>query len=322
MKATDNTTNVAGIDVAKMHLDVVLHGHTQARRFDNNASGFEALSAWLRRHGVGRVGLEASGGYERAVSRALAEAGFGVVRHQPLEVRLLARFKRIRAKNDRIDAALIAAATAQTDTLKAAADPVLLDLAEWMTAYEQVADQLAQLKTCLEHVTLDELRAHYEALIASSRRVKAALAKEILARIRADPALAQRYDLLRSLPGIGPINAAVLVVRMPELGRLERGQAASLIGVAPFDRDSGQYRGQRKIFGGRDRPRRFLYLAALAAKRCDPGFKAFADRLLAEGKRPKVAIVAVMRKLIEAANLVLKRKSPWAETPPAIPKHE
>ena len=111
--------------------------------------------------------------------------------------------------------------------------------------------------------------------------------------------------------------AAVLVIRMPELGSLKHGQTASLIGVAPFDRDSGLYRGQRRIAGGRARPRRFLYLAAIAASRHDPALRAFAQRLKAIGKKPKVAIVAVMRKLIEAANLVLARGTPWIKTQPA-----
>jgi transposase len=127
--------------------------------------------------------------------------------------------------------------------------------------------------------------------------------------------LAQRLRLLTSLPGFGPVVAASLVIRMPELGAMKKGQAAALIGVAPFDRDSGQWKGQRFISGGRDRPRRMLYLAALAAKTFDPAFKAFAQALIGRGKPKKVAIVAVMRKLIEAANLILARATPWQRQP-------
>jgi transposase len=216
----------------------------------------------------------------------------------------------------RLDAQLIAAATAQADAVRAAQDPRLMDLAERLTAYEPVTDLAAQLKTGLEHVTLKDLARSLRAELASLARLKAKLAAEVLAKIKAQPDLLARFRLLTSLPGVGPIVAATLVIHMPELGRMRRGQAASLIGVAPFDRDSGQYKGLRFIQDGRSRPRRMLHLAALSAKRCDPGLKSFADRLLTRGKPAKLVIVAVMRKLIEAANHILERGKPW-EKPPA-----
>lgn len=316
MKHAEDNTSVAGIDIAKTHLDVALYGRSGVRRFTHDGPGLGQLVVWLGRQGVCRAGLEATGGYERTVMQALRLAGIAVVRHQPLEVRLFARIHRIRAKNDRLDALLIAAITAQTQTVTAPAEAGLEELAERLTAYEQIGEQLAQLKTYCEHVHLDDLRAHYDALIGQTRSVKAQLLADIVARIRAEPALAVRYELLRSLPGMGEVCAAVMLIRMPELGSLERGQAASLIGVAPFDHDSGLHKGQRRITGGRARPRRFLYIAAMAARRCSTLFKAFAERLKDNGKRPKVIIVALMRKLIEAANLVLKRASAWqAEMP-------
>jgi len=151
--------------------------------------------------------------------------------------------------------------------------------------------------------------------IRSLERAKAKLSLDILRRIKAEADLLARFRLLTSLPGIGAIVAASLVIRMPELGQMNRGQAASLIGVAPFDRDSGQWKGLRFIAGGRARPRRMLYLAAVTAKRFDPSLKAFAERLLARGKPKKLVTVAVMRKLIEAANLVLGRGQPWLQQP-------
>jgi len=260
---------------------------------------------------VGRVGIEASGGYERGVAGHLRQLGLEVVTHQPAQVRAFARFKRIKAKNDKIDAAVIAAATAQTDLVRAAADPQLVELADRLTAYEQAAELVAQLKTMLEHVVLPDLRAQFEAQLKTLKAWKASLAKDLIGRIEEHPQLRRRFDLLVSLPGIGPIVAASLVLRMPELGSMSRGQAASLLGVAPFDRDSGKSNGQRHIFGGRARVRRMVYLAAAVAKRIDRGFKAFADRLAAAGKKPKVILVAVMRKLIEAANAVLGRGTAW-----------
>src|ERR1700677_3734585 len=152
MEQVKISTKIAGIDVSKARLDVAAHGLEETAQFANTTEGFEALGRWLVAHGVSRVGLEATGGYERAVVGWLHARGLEVVVHQPLEVRLVARLKRRRAKNDRIDAMLIAAATAQVDTVKAAADPLLSELAERMTAYEQASDQLARLKTCLEQV--------------------------------------------------------------------------------------------------------------------------------------------------------------------------
>ena len=315
MKHGKTSTKVGGIDIGKRWLDVAAHGSGETARLANDAAGAAETVAWLRAREIGRVGLEASGGYERLIRRSLEDAGVEVVVHQPLEVRLFAKLTRQRAKNDRLDAALIAAATAHIDRVKAAADPRLAALAERLTAYEQLSDQIAQLKTFMEHVTLADVEDALTLQLQGLTRLKRAFARKIVDEIQACPDLAVRYQLLTSLPGVGPIVAASLIVRMPELGSLAHGQAAALLGVAPFDRDSGQYKGQRFISGGRRRPRRMLYLAALTARRADPTFKAFADRLAAKAKAPKVVLVAVMRRLIEAANLVLARGQPWRAQP-------
>lgn len=317
MKRGKTSTKCAGIDVGKRGLDVAVHGLGERLELANEASAFRGLAAWLKARGVSRVGMEATGGYERAVRQSLEAAGFEVVVHQPMEVKLFARLKRMRAKNDRIDAILIAAATAQVDRVKAAADPRLQTMAEWMTAYEQVSDQLAELKTFMEHVSLKEVGRLLTRQIRSLEGLKATLAARLQRQIEAHEDLHERYRLLLSLPGVGPIVAMGLVIRMPELGQMKRGQPAALLGVAPFDRDSGQFKGQRFIGGGRARPRRLLYLAAMAAKRHDPHLKAFAERLLSYGKPPKVIVIAVVRRLIEAANLVLARRAPWAQHAPA-----
>lgn len=313
MEQAQSSMKIAGIDVGKHRLDVAVHGLEEATAAANGPAGISELIGWLAAREVGRVGLEASGGYERAVREGLEAAGLEVVVHQPLEVRRFAQLKRWRAKNDRLDAELIAWATSDVAAVKAPADPRLAELAERLTAYEQVTDQAAELKTFLESVRLKDLAAQLRAQIQSLARLKARLAADILARLKAQPDLAARFKLLTSLPGIGPIIAASLVIRMPELGAMRRGQAASLLGVAPFDRDSGQWKGLRFISGGRRRPRRMLYLAALQAKRCSPPLKAFAQRLTARGKPKKLINVAIMRKLVEAANLVLQRQQPWTK---------
>jgi len=163
----------------------------------------------------------------------------------------------------------------------------------------------------MEHVSLKDLIAELRRQISALARLKQKLALEVIKQLKAHPDLLARFRLLLSLPGVGPIVAASLVVRMPELGQMRRGQAAALLGVAPFDRDSGELKGLRFIGGGRRRPRRLVYMAALSAKRCDPTFRTLAERLLARGKPAKLVLVAVMRRLIEAANLVLARGQPW-----------
>ncbi len=314
MERVKSNTAVAGVDVGKGWLDAAVHGRDDEVRVANTAVGILELMSWLAARDVGRVGMEATGGYEKDLRAAGDAAGLEVVVHQPLEVRLYGKLKRRRAKNDRQDAQLIAAATAQVDAVRAAQDPRLQELAERLTAYEQVTDQAAEMKTFLETVRLKDVAALIRSQIRALERAKAKLAADLMARVRGQPDLLERLRLLISLPGVGPIVALSLLIRMPELGAMKRGQAASLIGVAPFDRDSGQLKGMRFIAGGRARPRRMLYLAALAARRCDPALKAFAERLVARGKPAKLAIVAVMRKLVEAANLVLTRQQPWLKT--------
>lgn len=313
MEHDDTTIVVAGIDVGKFRLDAALAGRSDGLSTGNDEAGIARLASWLQARGVGRVGIEATGGYERAVRAALEARQIEVVVHQPIEVRLYGRLTRTHAKTDPIDARLIAAATAALARRSRRIDPALLELAERLTAYEQVAQLLMTLRTFRTSLHIDSLKHMLDEQIAQLSRLKREMVRHIVAAITANAPLAARYKLLISLPGIGPIVAASLVVRMPELGSMQRGQAASLIGVAPHARDSGTHKGLRFIAGGRSRPRRMLYLAALSAARYDPCFSAFAKRLKANGKPAKIAIVAVMRKLIEAANLVLKRNSPWAK---------
>lgn len=313
MERVHSSRIIAGVDVGKRWLDAAIVERTDQVRVGNDAAGIGQLCAWFVRHGVGMVGMEATGGYERDARLALEAAGIDVVLHQPIEVKLFAKLNRLRSKTDKADARLIALATAQMGRQPKTADPALMELAERLTAYEQVSDQLAELRTFLESLRLADLIATMRRQIDELKALKAALAAQMLAAIKASPALMARHRLLTSLPGIGPIVAASLVVRMPELGQMQRGQAASLAGVAPHARDSGQWQGKRFISGGRSRPRRMLYLAAMAARRHDATLKRFADALAQRGKPPKLIIVAIMRKLVEAANLVLKRNHPWTQ---------
>lgn len=315
LKKGQDSTKCGGVDVSKLWLDGAVCGLDDRVRVSNTAEGVSELIAWFKARGIVRVGFEATGGHERKLLMALSALELEVVMFQPLQVLAFGRFKGRKAKNDESDARLIAAATAQVDAVRAACDPLLMDLAERFTVYERISEMAAQLKTFVQQLDGEDHRAEVQAQILSLVAVKMRLARRIIATIKAEPRLAQRYGLLTSIPGIGPVIAASLVVRMPELGSMDLGQAASMLGTAPYDRDSGSFKGRRFIGGGRERPRRMMYMAALTAIRHDPGFKAFAARLVSAGKARKVAIVAVMRKLIEAANLVLKRNQPWVTRP-------
>jgi transposase len=315
MKREKFNTDVAGIDISKRWLDVRFAHSEDHLRFENKVEAFGELLTCLRDHGVRRVGMEASGDYEWAIRQALEQAGFEVVCHQPQDIKAFGRFRRIKAKSDKKDARLIAQATENWEGVIARRDPDLIDLAEMMTYYDHVTDLLAQSKNAAEHHHLKDIRARNSSLIAYLKAEKLSILKAILKRIRARPDLNERFELLKTMPGAGPVVAAGLVIRMPELGTMEHGKAAALVGVAPYDHDSGSRSGKRFISGGRDKPRALVYIAALAAKRVEPALKAFAERLKGAGKPPKVVLVAVMRKFIEAANLVLKRKTPWLKLP-------
>lgn len=315
-KMVDTITKVAGIDVGKAHLWLAIWPKGQPMQFTNDAAGWQMISSHLAAEGVRRVGLEPSGGYERDPRDALHAAGYEVILHQPAQVRSFARSRLKRAKSDRIDARMIAWFTAEAPEARVLRpDPERERLAEKLTYYEQITDDIARLRTRLESFRDPVLKARIEERITGLLALKQACVAEM--RKDAKATLGQAVKLLQSIPGIGFLNALVLAVRMPELAEITRQQAAALLGVAPFHAESGKYEGPRHIAGGRQRIRNTFYMAALAAVRSHPDFKAFYKQLVERGKHHKVALVACMRKLIAAANAVLRRKSPWIDEPAA-----
>lgn len=318
-KIPQHSTLVAGIDVAKSRLDLAIHGRDDRLGTPNTPAGWKQMAIWLRQAGVARVGMEASGGYERELADTLREQGFEVCLLQPLQTKAFARLHLRRAKNDAIDASLIAACTAIIDPAPGGHDPRLALCADALTFVEQAEDDIARCKTRLEHIRNARLRRMVQQDIARlTARTKAELARIVNALRRFDD-LAQRFDLVLSVPGIGVRTTVAIVVRMPELGRVSREQAAALAGLAPFDDDSGTHRGQRHIAGGRARLRRSLYAAALpAAFRWNPALKALYARLIARGKSHKQALVACARKLLVYANTVVQRGTPWITQPEQI----
>jgi transposase len=304
--------STAGIDVAKAFLDLAVSGREEVLRFPNDPDGIARLVAELARLGVSRVGMEASGGYEREVYDALLCAGFEAVLLQPIEVKAFGVATRRRAKTDALDARLIAACVRHIGRAGTRFSALHLRLAEQMLLVEQIEEDLARAKTRLEHYSQPETRRKAAAVV---NQLTLRLAREIAhltKALRSDETLARRFALVHSVPGIGERTALTLVVRMPELGTLSRGEIAALVGVAPFDVQSGQHKGAAHIKGGRSRVRKALFAAALpAAYRWNPTLIALYRRLVEKGRAHKQALIACVRKLLIYANTVLQRGTPW-----------
>jgi transposase len=313
-KMTKINTTTAGIDTSKAKLDVAVHNRTERWQVANTLSGWRILTANLAKAGVTRVGIEATGGYERGVVEHLRAAGFTVLVLQPMQVKAFGRVHLRRAKNDDLDSALIAACTATLDQPRIASDPRLAELAGYLTFLEQLEEDIVRFKTRLEHVDEPRLRRLVISDIARLKVRRAAQIRDIAKHLRGHDDLAKRLALVLSIPGIGERTALALIIRMPELGQISREEAAALAGLAPFDDDSGQHRGQRHIAGGRGRLRRSLFAAALpAAFRWNKALIALYARLTAKGKAHNAALIACARKLLIYANTVVQRGTPWTE---------
>jgi transposase len=313
-KMTQTNITTAGIDTSKLKLDIAIHGRTERWQVANALPGWRVLAASLAKAGVTRVGIEATGGYERGVVEHLRVADFTVLVLQPIQVKAFGRVHLRRAKNDALDAELIAACTAAIDQPRVAPDPRLTELAGNLTFLEQLEEDIARFKTRLEHIDEPGLRRLVSSDIKRLTVRKAAQIRHIAKHLRAHGDLANRLDLVLSIPGIGERTALALIIRMPELGRISREEAAALAGLAPFDDDSGKHRGQRHIAGGRGRLRRSLFAAALpAAFRWNKALIALYARLVADGKAHKSALIACARKLLIYANTVVQRGTPWIE---------
>lgn len=312
MTTSHDSTKVAGIDVSKGKLDIGFSRGDDALSVANTQAGHAEVVAFLRQHQIERVGLEATGSYGLAIEAALREEGFQVLVLQPLQVRLFRKLHRQRAKTDAIDAVLIARFV-QGETLPADFhDPRLAPLREQLLYLEQLRADAARIRARRERYTSPDLLARMKADIARLEREADALLADLVQRLRNQPDLAARFALLVSIPGIGPYSAVMLVLRLPELGHLSRGEIAALVGVAPYNVDSGKQAGQRRIAGGRKDIRDALYTPTVAAStRWNPDLVAFNTRLREAGKPGKLVITACIRKLLAIANAILARGTPW-----------
>ena len=305
------TEYVVGIDVSKRHLDVATTGSTQTRRYPNLAEGIAALIREMPAHRPLLIVAEATGGYELALVRALQAAQIAVAIVNPRQVRDFARARGKLAKTDAIDAHSIAAfGFAFRPRPIPKPIPGREAFAALVTRRRQLIDMMIAEKNRREHadsVVAGFLEENLAALKSQLATVDAAIALAI----DADEELAHRRDILISVPGVADLTAAVILAELPELGMIGSKQAAALVGVAPVNHDSGAHRGERHIAGGRASVRCAIYMATLSAVRHEPNLQAFYRRLRDNGKRPKVALVAAMRKLIALLNTLLQRNQTW-----------
>lgn len=300
----------AGIDVSKAWLDIALWPAKDELHVETTQAGYAALIAWLIEHTVERVGLEASGGYEIAVIDALEAHGFQVVRFNAQRIHMFCRAKGRLAKNDRADARSIAQATAVL--VEQAPSPRRRDLdplVEHLTHRRRLRDWLVDCANQLEHLQDKTLRKLVERRRREIERELTAVDKALARLVSEHDDWQAQATRLQTVPGVGPVLAHTLIGLLPELGNLSRQAIASLVGVAPYDRDSGTHQGFRAISGGRSSVRDILYMATLSAMRVNPMLKAFAQRLT--GKKPKVIIVACMRKLLVILNAMVRDGADW-----------
>lgn len=296
-----------GIDISKTHLDVY---DGTARRILNTPDAIAALVTQLA--GCRLVLFEATGRYDRALQQALAAAGVSFARVNPLHARAFARATGQLAKTDAIDARLLAAmAQALTPQPQPPADPERLELADLHRRREQLVG-FRQMERTRLHGAAPAVAACIAAHVVWLTQQIKAIEQRIASLIGRSATLSLAASLLRSIPGIGPVAATTLLALMPELGHRSSRTIAALGGLAPINRDSGQYRGKRSIAGGRSEVRRALYMAALTASRSNSRFADSLTDFTARGKAPKLALIAIARKLLVIANAILRSRQPFA----------
>jgi transposase len=313
MTPIDTPPAYLGIDICKEKLDLGIDGQEGVSTFTNDAAGIAQVIEAMRRLRPQLIVVEATGGCERALLDAALEAGLPMARVQPGRVRHFAKAQGLLAKSDGIDARLLAfyarclqPAVSQKRSKNQAELSALLVLRRQLIDVRTVhTNQMQQAETSFARQTLAQLARQVH------DRVKK-VDKKIERLIDSDDDLAGRRDLLLSVPGVGKTTAATLAAQLPELGKIDHCQISALVGVAPYNRDSGKWSGKRSIFAGRAAVRSVLYMATITAIRCNPVIGRFAKRLQEAGKLPKVVITACMRKLLTILNAMARDGQKWS----------
>lgn len=303
---------VVGIDVAKARLDLAVRPSGEQRQVSNDASGIAEVVAWLQELAPQSIVLEATGGYEVPVVAELGTAGLAVAVVNPRQVRDFAKASGRLAKTDRLDAQVLAHFA---EALHPVARPLPDAQGQELAALIERRRQVVALRTAEQNrlgVTRTlPVRAHIQAHLEWLDADLEDLDKELKRRVQASPLWQERENLLRSVPGVGPIVSLTLLADLPELGRLSHAQIAALVGVAPLNRESGTWRGRRTVWGGRAAVRAALYMGTLRATCCNPVIRTFYRRLVEKGKAKKVALVACMHKLLTILNAMVKHQAHW-----------
>lgn len=301
-----------GIDVAKDKLDLHLWPAGVDATFDNTPAGVAQLVKRLRDHPVSLIVIEATGRYERRAALSLMDGGFEVAVVNPRQPRDFARATGQLAKTDAIDARILAqfgAVIGPRVSEKPSQNRLILD--ELVARRRQLVTMITTENNRLGQAVHKPLLRSIRQMVKTLQHQLEQIEQQIMDLIDRDDDWRQRFKLLKSVPGVGDATAATLIAELPELGRLNRQQIAALVGVAPINRDSGAFRGQRHITGGRRSVRDVLYMAALTARTWNPTIKAFAQRLAAAGKPFKVVMTACMRKLLTLLNTMIRNRQPW-----------
>lgn len=303
---------VIGIDVAKDQLDVCVRPSGESFVVARNGAGIEDLTERLKKLAPRVVAVEATGGFETVVAAGLAAAGVPLLIVNPAQVRAFAQALGKRAKTDPIDAAVIAhfveATKAQPRPLPDETTRLLADL---VTRRRQIIDMMIAEGQRDRRLANKRLKSSIARLRRALEKELAEIDSELDDHVRGSPAWAAKEDLLASVPGVGPIIARTLIAELPELGSLDRRKIAALVGLAPWTRQSGQWRGKSFIGGGRKSVRTALFMAAMVAARHNPVLKTFRDKLVAAGKPKLVALIAVARKLLTILNALLRDNQRW-----------
>jgi transposase len=301
-----------GIDVSKDRLDVALRPSGEVFAVERNAAGLDLLTARLKKLLPRIVALEATGGFETVAAAALASAGLPVVIVNPAQIRAFAKAIGQRAKTDPIDAAVIAHfAEATKPEPRPLPDEATRLLADLVARRRQIIEMIGAERQREKRVTASRLKKSITRLLKALEKELTSLDGDIDDAVRGSPAWREKEDLLASVPGVGPTIARTLLAELPELGQIGRKEIAALAGLAPFTRQSGQWRGRSFIGGGRTTVRTVLFMGAMVAKKHNPTLKAFFDRLVAAGKPKMVALIAVARKLLTILNAILRDHQPW-----------
>jgi transposase len=301
----------AGIDVAKATLDMAISNQKEIRSFTNDENGINQLVHYLKKEPPAIIVMEATGGLEKLLAAALTGAGLPAVIVNPRQIRDFARAKGKLAKTDAIDARIMADFACDIHPeVRALSDQQTEEIKALMVRHQQVVRMITSENNRLSSTNKavrSSIQSHVQWLKLQLKEID----KNLEEQIQNSPVWREKDNILRSVPGVGPVLSITIMGSLPELGRINRKQIAALVGVAPLNRDSGVMRGKRSIWGGRARVRAALYMATLTSTRFNPVIRAYYEHLLKAGKAKKVALTACMRKLLTILNVMIRNNNTW-----------